>query len=425
VLIRFRTENFRSIKDEQELSLVASSLSDHPEWLMHAERYGLNLLRAAAVYGPNASGKSSLFHALQFMKAAVLESHRSWAPAGGVPRVPFALARQSAQEPSLFAVDLLLNGVRFEYGFTATSARITEEWLYAWPRGKRQEWFTRDASRDVEFVISRALPGENRAISALTRPNSLFLSAAAQNNHEVLEPLYRWFSEKLWVVDDSTRTYFEHYTIEQCKNESYRNSLFALLRSADLGLTGIEFRDDEASVDPAVMQPFGSDPAVAEMLRALVPRPRVQFRHGGSDALFDYALPYDQESRGTRTLFSLLGIVNWCLATGGTLAVDELDQSLHSHLAHTIVGMFNRPESNPHGAQLLFNSHDTNLLDGELLRRDQIWFTEKGYDGATRLFPLTDFHARKQENLERGYLQGRFGAVPAVGIPYIPGAGVG
>ena len=423
MLIRFRVENFRSVKQEQELTMVASALSEHSETLVHAGSYGFELLRSAAIYGPNASGKSSLFHALSFMRAAVMDSHRSWSPDGGIPRTPFALSLDSTLQPSLFAVDLMINGIRYEYGFTADSHRVHEEWLYAYPRGRKQEWFTRDASRDLEFAFSRLLPGENRAIAAFTRSNSLFLSAAAQNNHEVLLPLYLWFSQNLWIVDDSTRKFFENYTIDQCRNEGYRNSLFSMLQSADLGITNIEFTDEH--LPPEVQQALQNtrDPAVVDLLTNAY-RPRVQFWHSGGASGGAVALPLDQESRGTRTLFSLLGIVWWSLTSGSTLVVDELDQSLHPHLARNIVSTFTNPGTNPQLAQLIFNTHDTNLLDAELLRRDQIWFTEKGDDGASRIYPLTDFHARKLENIERGYLQGRYGAVPAVagaGLNYSAG----
>lgn len=417
MLIRFRVENHRSIRDEQELSLVASTLSEHEDTLVHVERYGLDLLRAAAIYGPNAAGKSSLFHGLAFMRAAVLESQRAWSPDGGIPRTPFALQPNAISEPSLFAVNVLIEGVQYEYGFTVDSTRVLEEWLYAFPKGRRQEWFTRDASRDVEFAFSRLLPGENRAIGALTRSNSLFLSAAAQNNHETLAPLYHWFSQRLWIVDDSTRKYFENYTIESCRDPSYRDMLFSLLQAADLGISKLELREEEFPPDLQHLVRTTTDPAVADALRKRFQSPLVQFWHSTGDSEIAVALPLDQESRGTKTLFSLLGIIIWSLSTGGTLLVDELDQSLHSVLARQIVNMFNRPDYNPGGAQLLFNTHDTNLLDTELLRRDQVWFTEKGRDGATRIIPLTDFHARKQENLERGYLQGRYGALPSAYMP--------
>lgn len=404
MLIRFRTSNYRSIRDEQELSLVASPLADRRESLVRAERYDIDLLRVAAVYGPNASGKSTLFDALAFMEEAVQHSHRVWKPDGGIPRAPFALHPAWIASPSLFAVDLLIDEVRYEYGFTVDSERVLTEWLYAYPKGRRQEWFTRDAERDEEFSFSRLLPGENRAIRSLTRPNSLFLSAAAQNNHEALAPVYQWFSRTLEVVDEDARGVLVELMAEHCQDEEFRAAVLAALRSADLGISDIEV------VETRVARKWLDFPSE---YRGAAQKYEIRLHHvdgeGGT-----VALPFSDESAGTRALFGLAGLVVDALAEGSVLVIDELDQSLHTHLAMEIVHLFNNPATNPHNSQLLFNTHDTNLLDQEILRRDQVWFTEKGYDGATRVFPLTDFHARKHENLERGYLQGRYGAVPSV-----------
>lgn len=410
MLIRFRAENFRSIKDEQELSLVASAFTEHTESLVHVPQYDINLLRAAGIYGANASGKSTVVDALAFMQSAVAESQTTWTPHGGVPLTPFALAKAYADSPSTFAVDLLLDGVRHEYGFVADSSRIREEWLYAWPRGRRQEWFTRDAARKDEFAFSRLLPGENRAISALTRPNSLFLSAAAQNNHEMLLPMHRWFTDHLLVAGDGADRNLGRRIARRCQDLSYRQSIVELLKQADLGISGIELID------------FGEGRGDREELRRAVTAGKVDLFSSVLDLRFvhrtrvggDVTLPFWDESAGTRTLFALAGAMVDALASGGTLVVDELDRSLHPHLATHIVRTFNTPATNPRNAQLIFNTHDTNLLDAGVLRRDQVWFTEKGDDGATHLFPLTDFRARKYENLQRGYLQGRYGAVPSL-----------
>jgi uncharacterized protein len=410
VLIRFRVENHRSIRDEQELSLVAAPLSEHPESLVRAERYDLDLLRVAAIYGANASGKSTVLNALSFMRDAVVESQRHWEPDGGVPREPFGLNRKAQDDPSLFAVDLLIDDVRYEYGFVVDSVRVLEEWLYAYPKGKRQEWFTREADREHEFSFSRLFTGENRSISSLTRPNSLFLSAAAQNNHESLTPIYRWFSQSVEIVDESIRSNLLREVIQKCQDERYRTSLFSFIAAADIGITRFD-----VVVDPPVFRQwtvFGESVEIP-----FPPRERVQLWHGSGESGQEMALDFDQESLGTQTLFVLAGLMVESLTTGGVLVIDELDRSLHPHLAMNIVSIFNDPGTNPHNAQLFFNTHDTNLLDRDYLRRDQIWFTEKGNDGATRLFPLTDFRARKYENLERGYLQGRYGAVPSVRTP--------
>lgn len=413
MLIRFRARNFRSIRDEQELSLVASALTEIPGAVVDVAQYDLGVLRAAGIYGANASGKSTVFHALSFMKSAVRDSQGFWKPLDGVPVTPFALDPAVAGEPSLFAADLLLRGVRYEYGFVADRSRIVEEWLYAYPRGRRQEWFTRDAGRDDEFVFSRLLAGENRTISSLTRPNSLFLSAAAQNNHEMLSPIQNWFAEQLLVDDDRRRGALAIRVSQRCRDPDYAARVYALLKAADLGISGLELVED----DPTASEVTKRAAALFSLLRSEsgdVTDIRLLHR-AGSGA--DVALPFAEESAGTRTLFALAGAVVEALSSGGTLVVDELDRSLHPHLTIHLIRMFNDPASNPEGAQLVFNTHDTNLLDADVLRRDQVWFTEKGDDGATRLFPLTDFRARKTENLERGYLQGRYGAVPAVHAP--------
>jgi len=405
MLIRFRVENFRSIKDEQELSLVASALTEHEESLVRVPQYDLDLLRAAGIYGPNASGKSTVVEALGFMQLAVRDSQIRWEPQGEVPRTPFALHPACVDLPSLFAVDLLLDGVRYEYGFVADTWRILEEWLFAWPRGRRQEWFTRDVTREEEFVFSRLLTGENRAITALTRPNSLFLSAAAQNNHEMLSPVHRWFADQLLVASDRMRRVLTSRVSRGCRDAAYRERVYELLRNADLGISGLELVEDdapEAVFEERVVRFLRSDADVRLLHRAT----------SGADV----ALPFFEESAGTRTLFALAGAVVEALANGGTLVVDELDRSLHPHLSTHVVRTFGDPAANPRNAQLIFNTHDTNLLDAGILRRDQVWFTDKGDDGATHLFPLTDFRARKYENLERGYLQGRYGAVPSVGM---------
>ncbi|HSU14764.1 ATP-binding protein [Longimicrobium sp.] len=411
MLIRFRVKNYRSIRDEQEFSLVASTMSELPEAVARPSAFDFGVLRSAALYGPNASGKSTLCSALQFMKSAVTDSHKSWDPGGGISRDPFALDTTSVGEPSSFIVDVSLDNIRYEYGFVVDSSRVLEEWLYAYPKGRRQEWFTRTYDLPDEFAFSRLLSGENRTIAALTRPNSLFLSAAAQNNHQMLSPLHEWFSKQLRVIEAGT---FDNLTLEvseRCLDPDYRAKVFDILKSADLGITEIEVLEDDqegaarARMLDKMMAVFGSSELAS-----------VKLVHR-TNGRIPVALPFKGESAGTRTLFALAGAMVEVMTSGGTLVVDELDRSLHPHLALKIVRMFNDPETNPNGAQLIFNTHDTNLLDTELLRRDQIWFTEKGDDGATRLFPLTDFRARKHENLERGYLQGRFGAVPSVRTP--------
>jgi len=413
VLIRFRVENFRSINDEQEFSLVAAPLSEHEDTLVHVDRYDLDLLRTAAIYGPNASGKSSIIAAFRFLADTVKDSQAAWRPDAPIPRVPFALSAETVSAPSRFSVDLLIDGVRYEYGFAVDSSRVLGEWLHAYPKGRRQEWFTRDGQT---FVFSRLLPGENRTISGFTRPNSLFLSAAAQSNHAALAPVYRFLST-LFIVDGTNRQGLAFAAAQFCFEDMYNHATTDFLRSADLGITAIDVVEEDVESFAKRLQRAPDDPEFLQLLGKLSGTASgVQLRHrkGMNETI---ALPFEEESEGTRTLFSLAPWIVAVLRSGGALIVDELDRSLHPHLALQIVTLFNTPHSNPNHAQLIFNTHDTNLLDTSVLRRDQIWFTEKGDDGATRLFPLTDLRARKYENIERGYLQGRYGAVPSVRTP--------
>jgi len=435
VLIRFRVRNFRSLKEEQELSLVASSLKDSPEAVTQVGGLDLGLVRVAAIYGANASGKSNVIKALAYMSSAVQNSQRQWAPEGPIPREPFLLDPQSRLDPSSFEVDLLLDGARFHYGFALNDREILEEWLDAYPTGnkplRKQMWFKRDAKT---FTFGNKLVGDNGAIERLTRPNSLFLSAAAQNNHEVLLPIYKWFAAACAFVPRERRD-LDQVTAVMCELEDGKYSILRALRAADLGVIGLEVSESNmlSKIQEAEEKAVKDHHPLVELLGALrkvatlaqeqgfgfpvlEKRQVVSLLHKGSNSA-EVPFGREYESDGTLALLGLLGPVLWKIDTGGTLCVDELDASLHPLLALEVVRLFNDPKLNPQHAQIIFTTHDTNILDRASLRRDQIWFTEKDAEGGTHLYPLTDFKPRKNENLERGYLQGRYGAVPFIGSP--------
>ena len=369
----------------------------------------MQLLPSLAIYGPNASGKSNVLGGLAFMRYAVVHSHRFFAPEGGVPRQTFAWGDKAA-EPSLFEIAFKIDGVRYEYGFCADDQRFIEEWLYAYPSARKQTWFERDGD---ELKFGEHLHGENRTIERVTRPNSLFLSAAAQNRHAQLSPVFRQFvairthnlrtqaGERLRAGALSPRDEFAQWwsraistpaegqtSAEVPSGHDVRKAGFRdLLRAADFGIVDVDVLGDSASGR------------------------RVMVKH--RSARDDAWLPLHEESHGTQQVFTLAPCA---LASGSPLLVDELDASLHPLLSLKLVEAFNDPRQNPRNAQLLFTTHDTtllgSLLGAEPLRRDQVWLTEKDDEGATKLYPLTDFRPRKEENLERGYLQGRYGAIP-------------
>ncbi len=424
MLIEFRVENHRSIREEQALTLVAGRGGD-PDDSRPRRVSGVAdpLLPAAALYGANASGKSNLLMAMAFLRDAVMYSHRSWSPEGGVPRDPFAWG--DVATPSLFEMTAVIDGTRFEYGFTTDGLAFLEEWLHAWPLGHKQVWFERER-QDIKF--GDKLKGENRVVAEVTRPNALFLSASAQLQHEQLRPVYRWISriqvESLptmrprprslsWArlglsAEGEQATLLPH--LEEGVREARLAGLLELLRAADVGILDVKLVMEES--------PYPARGPSAGVRR------RIYLCHQGSDAGW---LPLEEESHGTQTIFHLAAPLLEVIERGGVLVVDELEKSLHPLLAQLIVRQFNDPTLNPKNAQLIFSTHDTNLLgtmSGEpTLRRDQIWLTEKDKQGATQIYPLTDYQPRKQENVERGYLQGRYGAIPFLGSLVPPGSG--
>ncbi len=413
-LLRFRTANHLSLRDEQELSFIASDRDLEDPRLIRAEGLQEPLLPVCAIYGANASGKTNVLDALWFMGAAVALSHRRWEPDAGVPRTPFALA-PSPTGPSTYIIDFVSRGARYEYGFAVDDSAVLEEWLKAWPNGRKQEWYARDGQ---SFEFHRTLRGENKTIETLTRPNSLFLSTAAQNNHEQLTPIFRWFREALRVVRarpiplswlDAHPWWRQFASSEHDARHTLRSRVRALLCYADLGIDDFQVTSEPVLLDNA------DDPTAPSQRHAQRTRLRLAHRGRGEPTWLDLR----SESTGTQTLVALLPELLSALTDGGLFAVDELS-ALHPMLALALIRLFQDPSHNPKGAQLLFNTHDASLLgnlvaDPAPLRRDQIWFTEKDQDGATKLYALTDFTPRKEENLQRGYLQGRYGAVPFIG----------
>jgi uncharacterized protein len=290
---------------------------------------------------------------------------------------------------------------------------VEEEWLFAWPNNRKQTWFERESG---QFKFGENLKGPNESVKEVTRSNSLFLSAAAQHGHEQLTPLYSWFRRILPVNVPGRRYPFGYpggmdFLFSSAEdqpslfprddpNDVTANRVRQLLNSADVGIVDIKRTDTEQEDRGTTFR-----------------RRRIMLQHQAGDE--DSWLDLQDESEGTKTLFRVAPSLFRALDTGGLLLVDELEASLHPLLGLAIVKMFNCPKANPRNAQILFTTHDTNLL-GTILgeppfRRDQIWFTEKDKEGATRLYPLTDYKPRKAENLERGYLQGRYGAIPFLG----------
>lgn len=407
MLLRFGVENHLSIRCFQELSFVASSLKDPEEGLIPCPTAPSgSVLPATVIYGANASGKSNVMDAVRIMKDMVLRSHTRGEPGGGVPRQPFRLDPACAGEPSRFEIDFVLDGVRHHYGLEASNDAFVSEWLYAFPKSHRRMLFEREGS---EFHFGRSLKGRTGVIKDLTRPNSLYLSAAAQNGHEQLSRVFEYFR----VIINGISISGEVAPL-RLADKKLDSRVVEFLGKIGTGVVGYRHKEKEIPEEIRAIQQeiatilkgsMGIDIPTDAMETAIELAHRDR---NGNDVYFDL----DLESAGTRRLLIVLDLVFRTLDRGTSLFIDELDASLHTQAAEEVLRMFCLPETNPKGAQLVATTHDTNLMHSPVLRRDQLWFIEKDRTGATRLYPLTDIRTRKGDNIEKGYLQGRFGAVP-------------
>ena len=413
MLIRFSAQNHLSLKGPQALSLVASSLKDSEAGLIQcAALPDARLLPAAVIYGSNASGKSNFVAAIEFVARAILLSHRMGEPGGEVPRAAFALDHACSAEPSVFNIDFIIHGARYQYGFEALDNRFSAEWLYAFPSQRRQVLYERD---ERDFRFGRSLKGRNKVIADLTRPNSLFISAALQNDHEQLSDIASFFKSLGTDTEIAVESTMASRVLADGEVDS---RVIAYLEMLGTGVVGYQKIEQEIPEEVqlvmrefrATIQKLSKGRVTLESDALDIRRPMIELAHRGVDGEAIY-LDLERESAGTRRLLLLLGRVFQALDTGSLLVVDELDASLHTKACELVLALFSNDETNPKGAQLIATTHDTNLLSSPVLRRDQVWFTEKDSEGATHVYPLTDIRTRKGDNVERGYLQGRYGAI--------------
>ena len=413
MLLRFGVSNHLSIRDFQEQSFVASSLKDRDEGLIPCTTAPKGtVVPAAVIYGANASGKSNLMDAMETLRQMVLFSQTQGEPGGGVLRQSFRLDAAFSGEPSRFELDFVIDGVRHHYGFEMSDDAFESEWLYDFPSSRRRTLFEREGG---EFHFGRGLKGRNAVIADLTRPNSLYLSAAAQNKHERLSRVFGYFRSihGVYAAD------FPGAVVSRRLAEKEPDDrVIKFLERIGTGVVGYQRKETETPKEiKALHQEI--DAAIRKRLKGAVrfesdvdsKQVAIELAHRSRDGEQIY-LELDSESAGTRRLLVMLGFAFQALDEGTPLFVDELDASLHTQAAEAVLRLFCSPETNPKGAQLVATTHDTNLMRAPMLRRDQLWFTEKGSDGATRLYPLTDIRTRKGDDIEKGYLQGRYGAVP-------------
>jgi len=421
MLLEFSVTNYRSIRNTQTLRMAASN---YDKGLQETNCFNagvnglLKLLRTAVVYGPNAAGKSNLFRALHFMQSFVLLSH-SHQEGQIINAAPFALDSRTRKEPSEFEIFFIQDDVRYQYGFTVNRERVTKEWLLAFPEGKAQRWYEReyDAKADADrWYFGSKFTGRRQIWQEATRKNALFLSTAIQLNNEQLKPVFGWFQDRLATILPGAQINMQ-LSIDHCASEEGTQHIMAFMNSADISISGIMVKKIPIHpMKPEMLPPDMPQPLKEQVMRGMQGKevPDIRFLHktnSGESVYFHFG----DESDGTQKLFAFAGPWLDVLAKGRILFIDELDTSLHPLMVRFLIGLVQNPEINKHNAQLIFTTHDTSILDTELFRRDQIWFVEKDHEQASRLYPLSDFKPRKGEALEKGYLNGRYGALPFIG----------
>ena len=367
------------------------------------------LLRSAALYGANAAGKTNLIRALAAMRTIVVNSSQANEE---LPVTPFLLDAEHKAQPTRFEIACVADGLRYQYGFSATREAVVGEWLHAWPRGRSQLWFERRRAEDgaQTFEFGGKLLGDRQVWRRATRDNALFLSTAATLNSAQLHPLYDWFKTRLHVVDIDG--WNPLYSARRGQGER-KAAMLGFLQAADLAVSDLSVVDREFTED---MIPDEVPPVIRKgMKRASAGEdvPEIHLVHQDPTGR-PVELDLRDESDGTQKMFALAGPWVDVLEKGHVVVVDELHDNLHPTLVRHLVERFH-DSALESDAQLVFTTHDTSILSQDVFRRDQIWFCERNERHETALVPLSDFHPRKGlENLERSYLAGRYGAVPYI-----------
>lgn len=405
MLIEFSIENFLSFKDKVTFTMEASSDKKLEDNYVNIENE--KILKSTAIYGANASGKSNLFKALAIVNSMIVQSNFI-DPNSNLPIIPFKLNKKNINEPSSFEIKFIFNNIKYLYGFKADSKVIYNEYLYYYPKGKQAKIFVRDNVDKYTFNVEdnkilNDIKGKNTA-------NKFFLSTATTWNFDKTKPAYDFLTQKIGVV----------FSIDQVNNYSYKmystdtngeleKLALKFLKKADFNITGYKVNEERMTEETLNLLP---DP-VKPLFSVGATTYKISTKHNIENEEFEFNI--GEESVGTQNIFSLIPVIRDVLVNGKVLIIDEIDRSLHPLLVKYILEIFNDEEINKNGSQLIFNTHDTNILDLELLRRDQIWFTEKNpVNGASNIYPLDDFSVRNTENIEKGYLLGRYGAVPFI-----------
>ena len=430
MLIEFTFSNYRSFRESTTLSMEATGLGALKSSLIHWKTR--RLLPTAAIYGKNGGGKSNVIRAFWFAVQFVRSAQRMQHEAALVPVQPFLLDEVSAQKPTSFEFIYIYHGVKYTYGFSATQTEIVKEYLYHSPKGQPALVFSRNYQK-FDFR-ENAEKKKRELISEVVGKNQLYFSVASTMNEQACIQAMAWFREALFFSRDFPD--IPHQLLSYAENPNMLNAMKHYAKMADVGIQDMHFsfrQESDNEIGPSMKElPEDIREAMLQFMKALSDSPNtseVKLQFGevkatsfhaglaadGSRKMFP--LPLSNESDGTRKLMSLAPDMERVLTNGGLLLVDELEREMHPLLVEMIVSKFQSPKSNPNHAQLIFTTHDTELLNAHLLRKDQLYFADKDRrTGASTLYSISDFSTHTSENIHKGYLLGKYGAIPELPI---------
>jgi len=399
MLLKIELENFFSIKNRIILDFIAAkSNTNQSRELSYnvIEWNGTKVLKTIGLFGPNASGKSNILKAINFCCMMILESHQH--NEGVVFNfMPFKFDGYD-KKPSEFLIDFVCSGIEYEYSFALTRTEVIRESLYYYPNGKRAKIFTRDENAGEVYSFSSGIIAKPKDVALNTSRKNLFLSRASSMNREIAQDIYRYFLNTflLGLVDLNSVSVEENFN-------AFKKIILKALAICDTDICDIKVRHEQV---PAPMMPTPGSP---ELNFRMIDILRFQTIHKKSpDVIFDLDI---EESNGTKKLFQILLRLLDVVRNKKALMMDEFDMGLHTRLADFILDLIHASES----SQLLFTSHNTNLIDMKRLRKDQIVFVNKLEDGSTDVYSLYDYKDfRENMDAEKGYIQGRFDAIPYV-----------
>lgn len=418
MLIQFSVDNFRSFSDSKILSMESTSISEYPENVSRSQKIKLNI--CATIYGANASGKSNLIQAIGAMKSIIFNSFDK-SSTDKIPYDPFLLNIDKLNQPTSFEVVFLIDNIQYRYGFKFNDKIIKEEWLFFAKKTKEHPLFYR--IDDGIEVFKHFEEGVN--LESKTRTNALFLTVVDQFNGEISKIIMNWFN-KLNVIDGVTHNDYRGITFKMLEDEQTRNSLTKYYQKVGLGFDNIKIKKE--SFDPNKLMSGIPEDLLKQIMSDLEGSNMISmvslhkmFNNAGefvnSMAKFEVR---SQESSGTNKIIDLSGPIFHTLKNGGIVIIDELDAKLHPLLTFSIIRLFQNKETNPNSAQLIFATHNTNILSLGRLRRDQIYFCEKDKYGMTDLYSLVEYNMkgkkiRKDNSFEKDYINGKYGAIPSIG----------